>query len=124
MRAWELMEKPRLRRTPITIRGLHQQKKEDKQRLASEKKRKALVPIMYGDSQWEREILELERMRLELDQLRAEIAATDADTKANSRDKISDMARSGIKAEDHSEQKIAVMAKRGLGRRKKRFAVS
>ncbi len=51
--------------------------------------------------------------------MRAEIAATEAETKAKNTDAISDMARSGIKAQNQIEQKITTLAKRGLGRPKK-----
>ncbi len=74
---------------------------------------------MYSNTQWRLEQLELERMELELSQLRAEIAAMEAETKAKSRNSIFDMARSGIKAQNQTEQKITALAKRGLGRRKK-----
>ncbi len=94
-------------------------KHESKLRSATEQQHKALYPIMYSNTQWRREQLELERMELELSQLRAEIAATEAETKAKSRNSISDMARSGIKAQNQTEQKITALAKRGLGRRKK-----
>jgi hypothetical protein len=120
MRAWEILTEnyvPPSRQ--MTVRHLHDLKKEEKNRLSNDQKRRSIIPIMYGDSQWEREMLELERMRLELAQMRAEIAATEAETAAKSRDAISDMARSGIKAENQTKQKITAMAKRGLGRRKK-----
>ena len=119
MRAWELIKDGPPRTEPISIRHLHKLKKEEKEKLAAEQARKALVPIMYGSTKWEQEMLELERTRLELDQLRAEIAATNAETKFKTRDRISDMARSGIKAESQVEQKIEAMAQQGLGRRKK-----
>lgn len=119
MRAWEFMESYARATERFTIRGLHKLKKDEKRRLAAEEQRRAIVPIMYNNSQWEREMLELERMRLELRQMTAEIEAKEAETAAKSRDVISDMARSGIKAENQIEQKITAMAKRGLGRRKK-----
>ena len=120
MRAYEILENRRPRTNPITIRGLHKLKKEEKRRSAVQRERQALVPIMYSNSQWRREQLELERLELELAQLRAEPAATEAETKAKKNtDAISDMARSGIKAENQTGQKITAMAKRGLGRRKK-----
>jgi len=124
MRAWEILEHRHSRSSPITIRGLHKQKKEEKQRFATDQKRKAIISIMYGSTQWERELLELERMRLELRQMKAETAATEAETAAKCRDAISDMASSGIEAENQTEQKITAMAKRGIGRCKKCSTVS
>jgi hypothetical protein len=41
-------------------------KNEEKRRLSADEQRNAIVRIMYSSSQWEREMLELERMRLEL----------------------------------------------------------
>ncbi len=119
MRAYEILENRNPRSKPITIRSLHKLKHESKLRSAAQQQHKALYPIMYSNTQWQREQLELERMDLELIQLRTEIDATEAETKAKSRDAISDMARSGIKAQNQTEQKIAALAKRGLGRRKK-----
>ena len=119
MRAYEILENRNPRSKPITIRSLHKLKHESKLRSAAQQQHKALYPIMYNNTQWRREQPELERMELELSQLRAEIAATEAETKAKSRNSIFDMARSGIKAQNQTEQKITALAKRGLGRRKK-----
>ena len=119
MRAHEILENRRPRTKPITIRSLHKLKHESDLRSAAQQQHKALYPIMYSNTQWRREQLEIERMELELSQLRAEIAATEAETKAKNTDAISDMARSGIKAQNQTEQKITALAKRGVGRRKK-----
>ena len=124
MRAWEIMENRRRRTKPITIRGLHKLKKEEKRRSAVQRERRALVPIMYSNTQWRREQLELERLELEMIQLKAEIAATKAETKTKNTNAIFDMARSGIKAQNQTEQRITALAKRGLGRRKKCSTVS
>ena len=102
MRAWEILENYDPPSRPLTIRHLHTLKKEEEHRLAAGELRKAIVPIMYGSTQWEKEQLELERMRLELRQMTAEIAATEAETAAKSRNKISGMALSGIKADDQA----------------------
>ena len=83
------------------------------------------MPKMYGNPARRREMLELERLELELMQMRAEIAATEAETAEKSRDRISAMARSGIKAEKQSDQKVTALAKHGmLGRREKCSIVS
>ncbi len=119
MRAYEILENRDPPSKPITIRSLHKLKHESKLRSAAQQQHKALYPIMYSNTQWRREQLELERMELELSQLRAEIAATQAETKAKNTDAISVMARSGIKAQNQSEQRITALAKRGVGRRKK-----
>ncbi len=124
MRAYEILENRNPPSKPITLRALHKLKRQSKLRSTAQQQHKALYPIMYSNTQWRREQLEIERMELELSQLRAEIAATEAETKAKNTDAISDMARSGIKAQNQTEQKIAALAKRGLGRRKKCSTVS
>ena len=75
---------------------------------------------MYGNPARRRECLELERLELELRQMKAEIGATEAAASVKSREAVSDLARSGIKAAQQSDQKVTAMAKDGmLGRRKK-----
>ncbi len=124
MRAYEILENYDPPSKPVTLRALHKLKHQSKLRSAAQQQHKALYPIMYSNTQWRREQLELERMELELSQLRAEIAAMEAETKAKNTDAISDMARSGIKAQNQTEQKITALAKRGLGRGKKCPTVS
>ncbi len=119
MRAYEILENYDPPSKPVTLRALHKLKHQSKLRSAAQQQHKALYPIMYSNTQWRRERLELERMELELAQMRAEIAATEAETKAKNTDAISDMARSGIKAQDQTDQKITALAMRALGRRKK-----
>ncbi len=119
MRAYEILENRDPPSKPITLRALHKLTHQSKLRSAAQQKHKALYPIMYSNTQWRRERLEIERLELEMIQLKAEIAATEADTAAKSREAVSNMARSGIKAENQSEEKITAMAKRGLGRGKK-----
>ena len=119
MRAWEFLENRDPPSRPLTICHLHKLKNEENRRLAADQERKALIPIMYGSTKWHQEQLELERTELELAQMRAEIAATKAETRSKARDRISELARSGIKAESQVEQKIEAMAQQGLGRRKK-----
>ncbi len=75
MRAYEFLENRKPRSKPITIRSLQKLKHESKLRSAAQQQHKALYPIMYSNTQWRREQLELERMELALSQLRAEIAA-------------------------------------------------
>ncbi len=119
MRAYEILENYDPPSKPVTLRSLHKLKHETRAREESENRRRELMPKMYGNPARRRERLELERLELELAQLRAEIAATEAEAGVKSRMVVSDMARSGIKAQNQSEQKITAMAKRGLGRRKK-----
>ena len=114
MRAWEILENRVTPSRPITVRHLHKLKKEEHRRLAVDQERKALIPIMYGSTKWHQEQLELERTELELAQMRAEVAGTKAETKSKTKEAISDMARSGIKAENQTEQTIVALARRGL----------
>ena len=96
-----------------------------RRRAKTERERLKLLPLIYGNPDRRRERLELERLELENSKTRAEIAATEAETKAKSRDRISDMAKSGIKAEKQSDKKVTALAKDGmLGRRKKCSTVS
>ena len=123
MRAWEILtehEDNNPPSKPVTLRSLHKLKHEGRAREESENRRLELIPKMYGNPARRREMLELERLELELMQMRAEIAAAEAETKGKSRDRVSDMAKSGIKAEKQSDQKVTALAKHGmLGRREK-----
>jgi hypothetical protein len=128
MRAWEILtehEDNNPPSKPVTLRSLHKLKYEMKAREKSEREQLELLPLMYGNPERRRERLELDRLELENSKTRAEIAATEAETAAKSRDRISDMAKSGIKAEKQSDQKVTALAKHGmLGRRKKCSTVS
>lgn len=120
MRAYEILENRNPPSQPITLRALHKIKHEMRAREESENRRLELVVVMYGNPERRREQLELERLELELAQMRAEIAATEAEAVVKSREVVSDMAKSGIKAAKQSDQKVTTMAKDGmLGRRKK-----
>ncbi len=119
MRAYEILENYDPPSKPLTLRALHKLKHQSKLRSAAQQQHKALYPIMYSNTRWRREQLEIERMELELSQLRADIAATEAETNAKNPDAISDMAHSGIKAQNQTEQKITALANRGVGRLKK-----
>ena len=120
MRAYEILENRNPPSHPLTLRALHKLKHESKAREESERERLALLPLIYGNLERRRERLELERLELEMAQMKAEIAATEAEVGLKSREAVSDMARSGIKAENQSDQKVTAMAKDGmLGRRKK-----
>lgn len=123
MRAWEFLteyEDNNPPSKPVTLQALNKLKYEMRAREQSERNRLPLLPRMYGNPERRRERLELERLELELAQTRAEIAATEAEPKAKSRDRVSDMAKSGIKAEKQSDQKVTALAKHGmLGRREK-----
>jgi hypothetical protein len=123
MRAWEILnehEDNNPPSKPITLRLLHKMKLEMRAVEKSRRERLELLPRIYGNPERRRERLELDRLELELAQTRAEIAATEAETAAKSRDRITDMARSGIKVEKQSDQKVTALAKHGmLGRREK-----
>ncbi len=120
MRAYEILENLDPPSKIITLRALHKLKHDGKAREESENRRLELMPKMYGNPARRREILELERLELELAQMRAEIAATEAEVGLKSREAVSDMSRSGIKAAKQSDQKVTALAKDGmLGRRKK-----
>jgi hypothetical protein len=73
MRAWEILENRNPPSKPITIRALHKMKLEAQAKKKAEQERFALFPLMYGDTDYRREQLELERMTLELQQLRQEL---------------------------------------------------
>lgn len=128
MRAWEILtehEDNNPPSKPVTLRSLNKLKHEMRAAEISRRERLKLLPLIYGNQDKRRERLELERLELELAQTRAEIAATEAETAAKSRDRISDMAKSGIKAAKQSEQEVTALAKHGmLGRRKKCSTVS
>ena len=123
MRAWEILnehEDNNPPSKPIALRLLHKMKLEMRAVEKSRRERLELLPRIYGNPERRRERLELDRLELELAQTRAEIAATEAETAAKSRDRITDMARSGIKVEKQSDQKVTALAKHGmLGRREK-----
>jgi len=53
---------------------LNADKQDELKRLAFEKRRLLLAPIMYGNREMAQADLELERMRLELDQMKMELA--------------------------------------------------
>ncbi len=98
MRAYEFLENRNPPSKPLTLRALHKLKHEGKAREESERERLELLPLIYGNPERRRERIELERLELELEQMKAEIAATEAETAGKSREAVSDMARSGIKA--------------------------
>ncbi len=117
MRAWEFLREDRSPPSPpVTLRSLNKLKHEMRAREKSERERFALFPLIYGDADRRREMLELERMELEMAQLRAEIAATEAETAAKSAMVIHKSAKSGIAAMEKGRGQITKLAKNGLGR--------
>jgi hypothetical protein len=120
MRAWEFLGEDRSPPSmPVTLRALNKMKHEKRREEASEQKRLALMPLIYGDAARRREQLENERLELEMQQLRAEIAATEAETAAKSGMAVTANARSGITAKEKSHDKITKLARNGLGRKMK-----
>ena len=119
MRAYEILENLDPPSQRLTLRAIHKLKHEERAREESENRRLELMPKMYGNPARRRECLELERLELELVQMRADIAATVADVGLESREAVSDMARSGIAAGKMADQKVTDLAGDGmLGRRK------
>ena len=117
MRAYEFLSEHQIHPSrPITLKALHQIKLEKKHRDKAEKKRHALMAIMYADPADQQAQLDLERQRLELEQLRAEIAATKAETNNKSAIALHTKAKSGIKAAKKQKQKFQKQAQQGLGR--------
>ncbi len=120
MRAWEFLGEHRAPPSPpVTLRSLNKLKHEMRAREKSEQERFALFPLIYGDTDRKREMLELERLELEMQQLRAEIAATEAETAAKSATTITKNAKSGIAAMEKSRGQVTKLAKNGLGREMK-----
>ncbi len=120
MRAWEFLGEHRSPPSmPVTIRSLNKLKHEMRAREKSDQERFALFPLIYGDADRRREMLELERMELEMAQLRAEIAATEAETAAKSAMVLHKNAKSGVAATVIRQDHITNLAKSGLGRKLK-----
>jgi hypothetical protein len=112
MRAWEILENRNPPSKAITLRALHKMKLEAQAKAREEQERFALMPLIYGD-------LDRKRKMLELAQLRAEIAATEAETAAKSAMVIHKNAKSGIAATQIHQDHITKLAKNGLGRKLK-----
>ena len=120
MRAWEFLgEDQSPPSPPVTLRSLNKLKHEMRAREKSDQERFALFPLIYGDADRRREMLELERMELEMAQLRAEIAATESEAASQSAMTITKNAKSGIAATEIRQDHITKLAKNGLGRNMK-----
>ncbi len=65
MRAREILENRQPRSKPVTLGNPNELKHDQRVRDKAERKRRALIPIMYGDAKGRREQLEL--LCLELD---------------------------------------------------------
>lgn len=65
MRAWEILENRQPRSKPVTLGNLNKLKHDQRVRERAGRKRRVLIPIMYGDAKGRREQLEL--LCLELD---------------------------------------------------------
>ncbi len=119
MRAWEFLTESNGREPPITLRNLNDIKQEQQWRDASHQRRIERTRGMYANHAWQREQLELDRMRLELDQLKAETEAIKAETRAANDDAISELARSGSEAKQRDDERVQHMAWAEIQRQKK-----
>ncbi len=64
MRAWEFLNEGGSRKPPITLWHLNNLKQERQWRAASHNRRIVRTRAMYANTNWQREQMELERMRL------------------------------------------------------------
>ena len=119
MRAWEILENKNPPSKTITLRALHKMKLEAQSKARVEQERFALMPLIYGNLDRKREMLELAQLQAEIAATMAETAATEAETSAKSAMALHKNAKSGIDAMEKSQQKITKIAKTGLGRRMK-----
>ena len=116
MRAYEFLENREPPSKPITLRGLHKMKLEQKRHQAAEKERHAIMQVMYSDPASEQEKHDLVKQRLELAQLRADINATNVETASKSAIALHNNAKFGIKSANKQKQKFVNNIKSGLGR--------
>ena len=63
MRAWEFLNESSGREPPITLRHLNNVKQDERWRAASHQRRLKRTRAMYANTAWQREQLEIERMR-------------------------------------------------------------
>ncbi len=80
MRAYEFLENREPPSKPITLRGLHKMKLEQKRHETADEERHNLMRIMYTEQPSEQEKYDLEKQRLEVEQIRADIMATNVST--------------------------------------------
>ena len=119
MRAWEFMTEGRGAKPKITLRHLNKIKRQQQSRDASLQNRVERTRAMYANTNWQKEQLEIERMRLELEQLKAETEATKAEARATNAEAISELARSGSEAKDHDAERVQNMAMAEINRQQK-----
>ncbi len=119
MRAWEFITEGKARRPEISLHHLDDLGQEWERRAAWHAKRLPIVRAMYAHSGWEHERIELEKARLDLEQQKAELAATGAETQAETREAITDMAEAGSRASQQDRAKVASMARAAIRRKKK-----
>ena len=115
MRAWEILENKNPPSKLITLRALHKMKIQNKENARLEQERFSLMPLMYGNLDRKREMLELAQLRAEIAAKMAETAATEAETATA----LKKNAKSGIDAMEKSQQRITNIANSGLGRNMK-----
>ena len=65
MRAWEFLNESSGREPPITLRHLNNVKQDERWRAASHQRRLKRTRAMYANTAWQREQLEIERMRFQ-----------------------------------------------------------
>ena len=116
MRAYEFLENREPPSKPITLRGLHKMKLEQKRHQAAEIERHNLMRIMYSQQPSEQEQIDLEKQQLELAQLRADINATNVETAFKSAIALHSSAQSGIDSKTKNQQKFNKTIKSALGR--------
>ncbi len=119
MRAWEILENKNPPSKTITLRALHKMKLEAQSKARVEQERFALMPLIYGNLDRKREMLELAQLQAEIAATMAETAATEAETAAKSAMVIHKNAKSGIAATVIRQDHITKLAQNGLGRKLK-----
>ncbi len=120
MRACEFITEGKARRREISLRQLNDIKQDGRAWAASYARRLPIVRAMYANREWAHEQIELEKAWLDLEQQKAEVSASKAETQAETREAIDDMAEAGSKANQQGRAKVVHMAKAAMRRRKKR----
>ena len=119
MRAWEFLKESDSRKPTITLRHLNDIKQEQQWRDASHQRRIERTRGMYANHAWQREQLELERMRLEHEQLKAETEAIKAEARKANGEAVSELARSRSQAKHRDDERVQHMARAAIHRQKK-----
>ena len=103
----------------ISLKHVNKLKRIKLARIDTHDQRRDLYSVMYSDPAHDLQHLELQKARVELAQQKVDLALTQAETELANKETVSDMAHSGIEMRLINQKKVADMAMREIGRRKK-----